>query len=295
VTPAGVIARLCSRGYIDARLSSEEICMALKTALTIGGSDSSGAAGIQADLKTFTFLGVYGMSAITGVAAQNTVGVKEVYELSAAMVARQIDAAAGDIEVDAVKTGMLGTVSIIEAVKDCLGRNSLLRYVCDPVMFDKTGDELFKNGDFAAALKKHLLPLATVVTPNLAEAAALTGMPKDRIASVAGAKDAARALVQAGAKAAVIKGIVVGEEMVDLLFDGREFLEVAGKTQDAKKTHGSGCAFSAAITASLAKGLKLTEAVDTAKQLVNMAIQYSDGQGRGISPVNVIAFAPKKK
>jgi hydroxymethylpyrimidine/phosphomethylpyrimidine kinase len=268
--------------------------MALKTALTIGGSDSSGGAGIQADLKTFTVLGVYGMSAITAVTAQNTLGVKEIREVSAELVARQIDAAAGDIEVDAVKTGMLGTVETIEAVKEALSRNKLSRYICDPVMYAKSGDELFK-GDYAASLKKHLLPVATVVTPNRAEAAALTGIDKDRITSIAGAKDAAKALLQTGAKAAVIKGIIVGEETVDLLYDGKEFLEFAGKTQDAKKTHGSGCAFSAAITAGLANGKKLTEAIDTAKQLVNMAIQYSDGQGRGTSPVNVIAFAPKKK
>lgn len=265
----------------------------MKTALTIAGSDSSGGAGIQADLKTFTVLGVYGMSAVTAVTAQNTLGVKDVVHIEPKSVAQQIDVAAGDIQVDATKTGMLGSVELIEAVEDALKRNNLRPYVCDPVMVAKSGDELLKKGS-VAALVKRLVPLATVVTPNLKETALLTGV--DRIeGTIAVAKDAARRLIGLGAKAVVIKGIEQGEQFIDLFYDGVEFLEFAAGTQPKDKTHGSGCVFSAAITAGLAKGISLVDSIDQAKQLVTMAIQYGDGQGRGTTPVNVIAWAPKAK
>jgi hydroxymethylpyrimidine/phosphomethylpyrimidine kinase len=266
----------------------------MKTALSIAGSDSSGGAGIQADLKTFSVLGVYGMTAITCVTAQNTLGVKQVLQLDPDLVRKQIDTAAGDIEVDACKSGMLGSAAIVEVVEDCLSRNKLQPYVCDPVMVAKSGDELVKE-DAVAAMKKRLFPLAAVITPNRRETAALTGLDRKAEMTVPLAKDAARRLVQGGAKAVVIKGLPAADQTVDLFFDGREFLEFAGKTQPANKTHGSGCAFSAAITAGLANRLSLVDAIDQAKNLVNMAIQYSDGQGRGTSPVNVLAFAPKKK
>ena len=266
----------------------------MKTALTIAGSDSSGGAGIQADLKTFSVLGVYGMSAITCVTAQNTLGVKEVLELDPQLVRKQIDVSAGDIEVDACKSGMLGSVAIVEVVEDCITRNKLQPYVCDPVMVAKSGDELIKE-DAVKAMRKRLFPLAAVITPNRREAATLTGTDPRADFTIPHAKDAARRLVGAGAKAVVIKGIASADQTVDLFFDGREFLEFAGKTQPAGKTHGSGCAFAAAITAGLANQLSLVDAIDQAKNLVTMAIQYSDGQGRGTSPVNVLAFAPKKK
>src|SRR5688572_12571110 len=193
----------------------------MKTALTIAGSDSSGGAGIQADLKTFTVLGVYGMSAITAITAQNTMGVKDAAELSTAIVARQIDAVATDIQVDATKTGMLGTAEMIEVVEDAIKRNKLQPYVCDPVMVAKSGDKLLKQ-EAVAAMKKQLIPLATVVTPNLRETAELVGI--DRIdATIPAAKDAARRIVDAGARAVLIKGIEQGDQMVDLFFDGREF------------------------------------------------------------------------
>jgi hydroxymethylpyrimidine/phosphomethylpyrimidine kinase len=269
----------------------------MKTALTIAGSDSSGGAGIQADLKTFSVLGVFGMSAITAVTAQNTLGVKDSVLIDPAMVAKQIDVTAGDIQVDATKTGMLGSRAIIEAVEDALRRNNLLPYVCDPVMIAKSGSELIET-DAVDALRTKLFPLATVVTPNRREAAVLTGVGRDAIDSVAAAKDAARRIAGAGAggaKAVVVKGIAHGDQTVDVFFDGREFYELAAMTHPNEKTHGSGCAFSAAITAGLANRLSLVDAIDHAKQLVNMAIQYSDGQGRGVAPVNVLAFAPKKK
>jgi hydroxymethylpyrimidine/phosphomethylpyrimidine kinase len=266
----------------------------MKTALTIAGSDSSGGAGIQADLKTFSVLGVYGMTAITAVTAQNTLGVKEVLELEPELVRKQIDVSASDIEVDACKSGMLGSAAIIEVVEDAIGRNKLLPYVCDPVMAAKSGDELLKK-DAVAALKKRLVPLATVVTPNRREASMLTGTGENLEYTIQLAKDSARRLVGMGAKAVVIKAIPAGDQTVDLYFDGREFLEFAGKTHPKEKTHGSGCVFAAAITAGLATGKTLVDAIDQAKNVVTMAIQYSDGQGRGTSPVNVLAFAPKKK
>jgi hydroxymethylpyrimidine/phosphomethylpyrimidine kinase len=265
----------------------------MKTALTIAGSDSSGGAGIQADLKTFTVLGVYGMSAITAVTAQNTLGVKASFVISAELVRQQIDAVAGDISVDACKTGMLGSEALIGVVEDCIERNKLTPYVCDPVMMAKSGDALVEP-QAVIAMKRKLLPLATVVTPNKKEAAALLGMSKIEPAMSA-MKDACKKIAAMGAKAVVIKGIEQQDQMVDLLFDGREFLEFAAQTQPKEKTHGSGCAFSAAITAGLANRMTLVEAIDQAKQLVNMAIQYGDGQGRGTTPVNVLAWAPKKK
>ncbi|HTL30480.1 MAG TPA: bifunctional hydroxymethylpyrimidine kinase/phosphomethylpyrimidine kinase [Tepidisphaeraceae bacterium] len=265
----------------------------MKTALTIAGSDSSGGAGIQADLKVFSVLGVYGMSAITAVTAQNTLGVKDAAEISTDLIRKQIDVTAGDIQVDATKTGMLSSEAIIELVEDAIKRNNLQPYVCDPVMVSKVGSELLKK-DAINAMKKRLLPLATVITPNLREVAALTGIDPGRT-TIAVAKDEARRFALMGVKAVVIKNIQSDDQSVDLLFDGKEFTEFAAKTQPSEKTHGSGCAFSAAITAGLANRMSLVEAIDQAKQLVNMAIQYSDGQGRGTAPVNVLAWAPKKK
>ncbi len=264
-----------------------------KTALTIAGSDSSGGAGIQADLKAFTVLGVYGMTAITAVTAQNTLGVKEVLELSPELVRKQIDTVASDIEADATKTGMLANIGIIEAVADAIEGSKLQPYVCDPVMYAKSGNELLKP-EAVAKMKKKLFPLAAVVTPNKREAAVLTGADPDRAAwTVQSAKEAARRIAGMGAKAVLVKGVDSGDQTVDVLFDGREFLEFAAKTQPKEKTHGSGCAFSAAITAGLANRLNLVDAIDQAKQLVNHAIQYSDGQGRGTSPVNIVAFLQK--
>jgi hydroxymethylpyrimidine/phosphomethylpyrimidine kinase len=267
----------------------------MKTALTISGSDSSGGAGIAADLKTFSVLGVYGMSAVTAVTAQNTLGVHARLDLAPELVRQQIDFSAGDIEVEACKSGMLVNAAIVEVVEDALRRNKLLKYVCDPVLVTRSGERLLTE-DGMAALKAKLLPLATVVTPDRQEAAALTGLPKERLDGMAPAKEAARQLVGMGAKAAVIKAVLsTADQTVDLFYDGREFLEFAGKTQPKEKTHGSGDVYSAAIAAGLANGKTLVEAIDQAKSIVTMAIQYSDGQGRGTAPVNVLAFAPKKK
>jgi hydroxymethylpyrimidine/phosphomethylpyrimidine kinase len=266
----------------------------MKTALTIAGSDSSGGAGIQADLKTFSVLGVYGMSVLTAITAQNTQGVKESVELEPRFVRAQIDAVASDIQVDAVKTGMLASSGIIGVVADAIRDHKLQPCVCDPVMYSKSGHSLLRE-DAVAALKKWLLPLATVVTPNRREAAALIGSSPDSIDSVAAGKDAAKRIIQLGARAVIVKGIPSGGQVVDLFYDGREFLEFTAEALPREKTHGSGCVFAAAITAGLANRLELIPAIDQAKQVVTMAIQYSDGQGRGTAPVNVLAFSQKKK
>ncbi|HEX8522195.1 MAG TPA: bifunctional hydroxymethylpyrimidine kinase/phosphomethylpyrimidine kinase [Tepidisphaeraceae bacterium] len=265
----------------------------MKTALTIAGSDSSGGAGIQADLKTFSMLGVYGMSALTAITAQNTLGVKAVLELEPELVRQQIDCVVGDIAVDACKTGMLGSEALVGVVEDAIDRGKLTPYVCDPVLVAKSGDQLVARDVMKSIIKK-LFSLATVVTPNLREVAAITGSEKIE-PSLSIAKEAAKRIVDMGARAVVIKAIEQGGEMVDLLFDGREFTELAMLTHPKEKTHGSGCAFSAAITAGLANRLTLVEAVDQAKQLVNLAIQHGDGQGRGTTPVNVLVWATKKK
>ena len=266
----------------------------MKIALTIAGSDSSGGAGIQADIKTFSVLGVFGASAITAITAQNTLGVQAVSEIDKEMVRQQIDVVAGDLQVDATKSGMLPNVGIIEVVEDAIRRNKLQPYVCDPVMVAKGGDKLVKD-DAVQAMKKRLFPLAAVVTPNIREAAALTGSSVEQLTTVASGKEVAKRLMDSGAKAVVVKGFKVNTEVVDLFFDGKEFLEFTGTAHDPKKTHGSGCAFSAAITAGLALRMNLVDAIDQAKNLVNHAVQFSDGEGRGTSPVNVLAFAPKKK
>lgn len=266
----------------------------MKTALSIAGSDSCGGAGIQADLKVFSVLGVYGMTAITAVTAQNTTGVKEVLELEAALVRQQIDVVASDIQVDACKSGMLANAEVVSTVAAAIRDNKLAPYVCDPVMFSRSGEKLLKD-DAVEVMRKQLFPLASVVTPNRREAAVLAGVDVEQLQNVAAGKDAAKRIVQGGAKAVIVKGLDAGEQVVDLFYDGREFLEFAGARQPREKTHGSGCAFSAAITAGLANRLELIPAIDQAKQLVTMAIQYSDGQGRGTAPVNVLAFAPKKK
>jgi hydroxymethylpyrimidine/phosphomethylpyrimidine kinase len=189
---------------------------------------------------------------------------------------------------------MLSNIGIIETVEAAIKSNKLSPYVCDPVMVAKSGAELI-HADARGALVRRLFPLATIVTPNRREAAALTGVDPGKIVTIDAARDAAKRIADLGAKAVVVKGIASADQVVDLLFDGAEFYELAAKAQPAEKTHGSGCAFSAAITAGLASRLSLLEALDQAKQLVNMAIQYSDGQGRGTAPVNVLAFAPKKK
>lgn len=254
-------------------------------ALTIAGSDSGGGAGIQADLKTFTVLGVYGMSAITAVTAQNTVQVREFTVLEPSLVAAQMDAVLEDIGCDAAKTGMLGTAEVVATVAERLGRHRVPNVVVDPVMIAKSGDALLA-ADARRAVVELLLPRARVVTPNLPEAAALLG----REVGEADMAEAARELCALGAGAAVVKGGHLAGDAVDVLYDAAsgELTTVSAPRLDTANTHGTGCTFSAAIAAFLARGMELTEAVRSAKRFVTAAIEGGLSLGSGHGPTDHI-------
>lgn len=255
----------------------------MPTVLTIAGSDSSAGAGIQADLKTFAALGVYGTSAITAVTAQNTLGVTAVHEMPPGIVAAQIDAVVTDIHPDAVKTGMLASAPIVEVVAAAIAERDLPNLVVDPVMVAKGGDRLLRE-DAVAALREFLLPLATVVTPNLPEAEALAGRA---IASDEDAHRAAEAIVRMGAGAVVIKGgHREGEQAVDLLYDGDTFREFTAPRVETTSTHGTGCTFASAIAACLALGRTLAEAVGEAKEYLTDALRRAYPIGGGHGPVH---------
>jgi len=251
--------------------------------MTIAGSDSGGGAGIQADLKTFFALGVYGTSSITAITAQNTIGVTAVHEVPTEIIAAQIDAVVDDIGVDAVKTGMLSSAEIISTVADRVRRWGLDRLVVDPVMVAKSGDRLLRE-DAVAALVRELLPLAAVLTPNLPEAEVLVGRPLEDDASI---REAARRIVDLGPKTVVMKGGHRDGQgpAVDVLFDGRDFTAFASERFDTPNTHGTGCTLSAAIAAGLARGLSIPEAVGEAKRYVSEAIRRSEPLGSGHGPV----------
>ncbi|NHM32589.1 bifunctional hydroxymethylpyrimidine kinase/phosphomethylpyrimidine kinase [Neobacillus terrae] len=256
-------------------------------ALTIAGSDSGGGAGIQADLKTFQELGVFGMSALTAVTAQNTLGVQGVYPMSVEAVIQQIDSIGSDLGTDAVKTGMLFSSGIIEAVAGKIKEYGWSNLVVDPVMIAKGGASLLQN-EAVNALKKYLLPLAAVVTPNIPEAEVLTGLD---ISNLEDRKQAAEAIISMGAKNVVIKGgHGEEEEAVDLLFDGKEFSYFTSTRLETKNTHGTGCTFAAAITAELAKGTSVKDAVQVAKRFIEAAIRYDLGIGNGHGPTNHWAY-----
>jgi hydroxymethylpyrimidine/phosphomethylpyrimidine kinase len=253
------------------------------TALTIAGSDSGGGAGIQADLKTFAAHGVYGTSAITALTAQNTERVTAVHAVPPDFVVAQIEAVASDIAVHAVKTGMLADAGVVEAVAGALIRLRLPRPVVDPVMVAKSGDTLLAP-DAIASVRRRLLPLAAVVTPNRTEAEVLSGRP---VHTRADARDAARALVDFGAGAAVIKGGHFDEpDVVDLLFDGSGFHEIRHPRQTTRHTHGTGCTFAAAIAAQLALGRPLPDAVRLSVEYVAGAIGHGLPIGRGHGPLD---------
>ncbi len=251
-------------------------------AMTIAGSDSGGGAGIQADLKTFAALGVYGTSVLTAITAQNTVGVDGVHEVPVDMVAAQIEAVFTDIGVDAVKTGMLSSTEIIETVARELAHFRVGRLVVDPVMVAKSGHSLLRE-DAVDAMRRSLLPLAAVVTPNIPEAETLVGM---KIRSPQNVRRAAVNIVGMGAKAVVVKGGHLEGDPVDLLYDGRDFREFTAPRIDTKNTHGTGCTFASAIAAGLAKGMELPEAVVAAKEYVTEALRCSFSVGQGHGPLN---------
>ncbi len=261
------------------------------TALTIAGVDSGGGAGIAADLKTFAALGVHGMVAVTSVTAQNTLGVRAVYDLPPEMVAKQIEAVAEDLGVDAAKTGMLSNSSIVKVVAECVKRYKF-PLVVDPVMVAKSGAPLLRE-DAVKTLIDELIPLAEVVTPNRFEAEKITGM---KIKSVEDARKAARIIVDdLGARAAVVKGgHLEGDYAIDVLYYEGRYYEYKAPRIHGGCTHGTGCSFSAAIAACIAKGKSIPEAVKIAKQLVHAAIEYGIRRGHGHCSVNPMALVDIK-
>ena len=255
----------------------------LPVALTIAGSDSGGGAGIQADLKTFHQWRVYGTSAVTAVTAQNTLGVQEVHPIPADVVAAQIRSVAVDIPPRAVKSGMLASSGIVHTVAAAIRDFRLGGYVLDPVMVASSGDTLLEPAA-VSAIRDELIPLATVVTPNWPEAVLLTGVSE---ANVRGMDMAARAIVDMGAGAALVKGgHVGGDDVVDVFRDGTSRHVFRSTRIETRHTHGTGCTLSAAIAAALAHGAPLEAAVETAVAWVREAIARSPGLGAGHGPVN---------
>ncbi len=255
----------------------------MPSVLTIAGSDSSAGAGIQADLKTFAALGVYGTCAITAITAQNTRGVTAVQETPPGIVAAQIDAVAADIRPDAIKTGMLASAPIVEVVAAKVREYGLPNLVVDPVMVAKSGDRLLRE-DAVTALRDLLLPLAAVVTPNLPEADVLAGFAIDSDEDV---RRAAKEIVGLGARAVVVKGgHREAAEAVDVLYDGATFRDYSAARIDTTSTHGTGCTFASAIAAYLARGEPLAEAVGQAKDYLTEALRRAYPIGGGHGPVH---------
>jgi hydroxymethylpyrimidine/phosphomethylpyrimidine kinase len=256
-------------------------------ALTIAGSDPSGGAGIQADLKTFTVFGVYGMSAVTALTAQNTVAVSGIVPVAGEFVRRQIDAVVTDIGVDAVKTGMLANLEVVSAVVSALREHRIDRLVVDPVMVAQSGASLLEPAA-VNILREDLIPLAMLVTPNAPEAAALLGV---NVATVMDLREAAQKLVRLGARAALVTGgHLAGTEAVDVLADGTHIHELRAPRIATPHTHGTGCMLSAAITAGLARGHSLFDAVTAAKRFIGKAVAAGLAIGKGNGPANPLAW-----
>ncbi len=261
---------------------SKIIDTTIPIAMTIAGSDSGGGAGIQADLKTFAALGVYGTSALTSVTAQNTTDVSGVYDLPPDFIELQIETIATDIRVDAVKTGMLSSPEITHAVARAITKHGFEKVVVDPVMISKSGHALLAP-HARKTIAETVLPLALVVTPNLHEAEALAGFP---VPDKKAMKEAARAIFDMGPENVVVKGGHLDQSPCDILFDGRDFHEFNGLRYQTKNTHGTGCTFSSAITACLAQGQSVTDSVAHAKQFISQAIKHSFPIGHGHGPTH---------
>jgi hydroxymethylpyrimidine/phosphomethylpyrimidine kinase len=255
----------------------------MRAVLTIAGSDSGAGAGIQADLKTFAALGVYGTSAITAITAQNTTGVTASLILPADMVTAQIEAVAADIELHATKTGMLGTAAVVEAVAAAIEELELPKVVVDPVMVAKSGDRLLDE-DGVRAMCAELLPRALVVTPNIPEAEALAG---HAIRSRGDLRDAVRRIHDRGRSAVIVTGgHAAGDEIIDVLFDGTDFREFPTPRIQTRNTHGTGCTFASAIAVHLALGHALADATARAQAYVIGAIRHGLAIGRGHGPLD---------
>ena len=256
----------------------------MKKALTIAGSDSGGGAGIQADLKTFTAFGVFGMSSITALTAQNTIGVQGIFEVTPEFIMEQIKSIMSDIGTDAAKTGMLANEKIVKTVAEAIEKFYIPNVVVDPVMIAKSGDALLSESA-RQTIKQRLIPLATVVTPNVFEAEAMLDM---NIKTIDDMKNAAEQLKKTDCKWIVIKGghLQNKNEAIDVVFDGQDFHLLTSPRFDTKNTHGTGCTFSSAIAAGLAKGYAPLKAIQQAKQFISEAIRQSYPIGKGHGPTN---------
>lgn len=260
---------------------------AMKQALTIAGSDSGGGAGIQADLKAMAANGVFGMSVITSITAQNTKGVTAVHDLPVPVIEAQLDAIFDDFEVAAVKTGMLSSAEIVDAVSKKLLQYKVSSLVVDPVMAAKSGHVLLRP-EAVEQVKRSLIPLALVVTPNVHEAERLSGL---RIKSLPDARLAAKAIQKLGCRYVLIKGgHLLSEKATDLLYDGRFFNLYKGEFIETPHTHGTGCTYASAIAAQLAKGKPVPDAVQAAKAYITEAIRHSLAIGHGKGPTNHFYF-----
>ncbi len=256
----------------------------MPTALTVAGSDSGGGAGVQADLKTFAALGVYGTCAVTSVTAQNTLGVIDRLDVEPRLVAAQIDAVLGDIGADAVKIGMLANRWIVDAVADRMRAHAVERLVIDPVMVSKSGHRLLDE-DAVHSMVERLFPLALIVTPNVHEARSLAGV---EVAGIAQMREAARRIASMGPRFVLITGgdAAWSDAALDLIYDGDRFEELSSVRVHTKNTHGAGCTLSAAICAYLALGCDPREAVVKAKAYVTEAIRTALNLGGGHGPLN---------
>jgi hydroxymethylpyrimidine/phosphomethylpyrimidine kinase len=260
----------------------------MKTALTIAGSDSCGGAGIQADLKSFSAQGVYGMSVITAVTAQNTQGVFAVQDLTPEIIGQQIDAIFTDIEVDAVKIGMVSQIASIETISKKLQQYSPKNVVIDPVMISKSGYSLLQPEAKTALIEK-LIPLADVLTPNLPEAEAILEekyQKEFKITNVDEMVLAAKEIHKLGPKYVLIKGGHLEGKAVDVLYDGTDMTFLETERINTKNTHGTGCTLSSAIAANLALGFSIVESVKRAKEYITIAIEQSLEIGKGVGPTN---------
>lgn len=254
----------------------------MRTALTIAGSDSGGGAGIQADLKTFSANGVFGMSVITAVTAQNTREVRSVQNIDSKIVKDQIEAVFDDFTVNAVKIGMLSSIEIIEVVAKTMKKYNPPFLVVDPVMISKGGYHLLQQ-DAMKALKEKIIPLATIVTPNIPEAEVIVNK---QIITEKDMEEACLSIYALGAKTVLLKGGHLEGDPNDLFFDGKCFHWLKGKRIYTKNTHGTGCTLSSAIASNVAKGLSLLESVQKAKEYITIAIKHSLSIGSGHGPTN---------
>lgn len=260
----------------------------MKNVLTIAGSDSCGGAGIQADLKTFSANGVYGMSVITAVTAQNTIGVFSVQDLDESIIRAQIDAIFTDIKVDAVKIGMVSKISTIEAISEKLKEYKPDLVVLDPVMISKSGFSLLKP-ESKTALINNLIPLATIITPNIPEAEEILKEISSDIKNIETVEQmelAAKEIYKLGCNNVLLKGGHLQNDATDVLYDGRNITYFRSNRINTKNTHGTGCTLSSAIASQLALGFSITEAVKKAKDYITVAIEHSLDIGHGVGPTN---------